>query len=66
MKQIKIFKATNNDLLATQNEINRWVEDNNIDILNISTTNGATYTGKNSSYVLEVEIFIIVLYTIND
>lgn len=66
MNQIKIFKTNNNDLLLTQHEINAWSEENNINILQLTTANGASYLGKNSSYVLEAEIFIIVLYSKND
>lgn len=66
MNLTEIFKATNKNLLLVKNEINMWAEENNFKILQITTANGASYTSKNSSYVLEVEIFLIVLYVKND
>lgn len=63
MQKIKTFKTTNNDMLSTQDAINEWIEKNSIEVHQITTVNGASYTKRNSSYVSEVEIFIVVLYT---
>ncbi|MNC06640.1 hypothetical protein D3C75_541580 [compost metagenome] len=67
MKKIKVFKTTNNEFLKTEKEINAWIEEDNVDIHQISIANGYTHatTTTFTSLSKEVEMFVTIIYSYN-
>jgi hypothetical protein len=64
LKKIKIFTTSNKKMLTTQDKINEWIEQENIEVYELSVANGAMYSGKSGSLNFdEVEMFITVLYS---
>lgn len=63
-KKIKVFQTSNRKMLITQNQINEWIEEENIEIHQIEISTGAMYNSKSSTFNFdEVEMFITVLYS---
>ncbi|MNJ90444.1 hypothetical protein D3C87_80410 [compost metagenome] len=64
LKKVKIFTTNNKRMIITQDKINEWIEQENINIESLSVTSGSMYSSRIGSVNLdEVEIFITILYS---
>lgn len=63
MRQIKVYRTNNKQIITTQNEINNWIEIEKIDVHSIEMTNGVQYKNNLRSGFDEIEIFITILYS---
>ncbi|MNV90710.1 hypothetical protein D3C71_1851200 [compost metagenome] len=65
MKKIKVFKTNNNNFLKTEREINTWIEEEKIDVHQISVANGYTLSSSTQfgSLGKEIEMFVTILYS---
>jgi hypothetical protein len=61
MNKIKIFKTSSKDLEKIQEAINAWIEEKNVNVVQVETISGETYSTFGSR-VDEKEIFLIILY----
>lgn len=56
LKKLKVFSTSNKKIHITQNEINEWIEQEKIEVYQMSITNGVTHSN-------ETEIFIVIIYS---
>lgn len=57
MKKIKLFVTTASSIISTQNEIDEWIIDNNINVISVSQSSAHGGIG--------VQTFITIIYNIN-
>jgi hypothetical protein len=62
LNKLKIFKVSSGKILDLEEKINIWAQEEQINILNVSSSSGQSYSGFGNR-VSEKEMFVFVVFS---
>jgi hypothetical protein len=62
MRKIKIFKTIENDLMATEREINNWIEKTDVEVVSVTGNIASQTPGSHVGAHSASDVLVIVLY----